>query len=111
MGAVWPREGRARCAGSRPGRCGAPPLTSITPRGTESGVTTSDLNQKILPCFMTNHLQGDEALVEFYASWHRQKHEHTGERLASGPATALAPAGAPKQSGDTRKRLTSGAKT
>lgn len=33
------------------------PLTSITPRGTESGVTTSLLNQKILPCFITNHLR------------------------------------------------------
>eukprot|EP00879_Flechtneria_rotunda_P030596 GHRR01033254.1.p1 GENE.GHRR01033254.1~~GHRR01033254.1.p1 ORF type:complete len:119 (-),score=15.06 GHRR01033254.1:367-723(-) len=31
-------------------------LTSMTPLGTESGVTTSDLNQKILPCFKTNHL-------------------------------------------------------
>ena len=34
-------------------------FTSITPRGIDSWVTASDLNQKILPCFRTNHLQED----------------------------------------------------
>lgn len=38
-------------------------LTSITPRGTVSGVTTSDLNQKILPPFIMKYLHASARCV------------------------------------------------